>query len=98
MTDLFDKEPQLTDPKHGPEPSLRNVLRYYYTSYGIDGDEADSLVKRYIEEITKPAPPKYGKLGPDDELWDADENCDHEIMYPPGGGMKCHKCGGWFCY
>lgn len=53
MSDLFDKEPQLTDPKYGSEPSLRKVLRHYYTSYDIPGDEADDLVKRYIEEITK---------------------------------------------
>lgn len=34
----------------------------------------------------------------DEELWDADPNCEHEITYPPGGGVKCVKCGGWFCY
>ena len=33
-----------------------------------------------------------------EELWDADPKCDHEIIDPPGGGIKCIKCGGWFCY
>ena len=34
----------------------------------------------------------------DDELWDSDENCDHNIIDAPGGGVKCTKCNGWFCY
>lgn len=32
------------------------------------------------------------------ELWDADLNCDHDIQSAPGGGVKCTKCRGWFCY
>lgn len=32
------------------------------------------------------------------ELWDADLNCDHDIQHAPGGGVKCTKCPGWFCY
>lgn len=30
------------------------------------------------------------------ELWDADPNCDHdiEVLWI---GVKCKKCGGWFC-
>ena len=31
------------------------------------------------------------------ELWDADPNCDHEVVDAPGGGVKCTKCPGWFC-
>jgi len=46
----------------------------------------------------EPKEEKFDKLGPDDVLWEADDNCDHEIVYPPGGGMKCRKCRGWFCY
>lgn len=30
------------------------------------------------------------------ELWNADENCIHEII--EGNGIRCTKCGGWFCY
>lgn len=33
-----------------------------------------------------------------DELYDADPNCDHVIVNAPGGGVKCEKCSGWFCY
>lgn len=55
MPDIFDKEPQLAEPKYGTEPSLRKVLRRYYTSHGIHVDEADTLVEQYIAEITKDA-------------------------------------------
>jgi hypothetical protein len=33
-----------------------------------------------------------------DELWDADTECDHDIQAQPRGGVKCNKCGGWFCW
>ena len=32
------------------------------------------------------------------ELYDADPNCDHFVVDAPGGGVKCTKCPGWFCY
>jgi hypothetical protein len=32
------------------------------------------------------------------ELWNADPKCKHKIVYPKGGGVKCSKCDGWFCY
>lgn len=32
------------------------------------------------------------------ELWDADPNCKHEVKPALGGGVKCTKCRGWFCY
>lgn len=32
------------------------------------------------------------------ELYDADPSCEHETYLPPGGGVKCRKCPGWFCY
>lgn len=31
-------------------------------------------------------------------LWNALVGCDHDIKCAPGGGIKCIKCGGWFCY
>lgn len=30
------------------------------------------------------------------ELWDADENCIHDLS--GGNGVKCRKCKGWFCF
>lgn len=32
------------------------------------------------------------------ELWNADPDCEHEVVNAPGGGVKCKKCRGWFCY
>lgn len=31
-------------------------------------------------------------------LYNADPNCDHNIVPQLSGGVKCTKCGGWFCY
>lgn len=32
-----------------------------------------------------------------EELFDADPNCKHEIITLPSG-ISCIKCHGWFCY
>jgi len=32
------------------------------------------------------------------ELYDADPECKHEVVSASGGGIKCTKCRGWFCY
>jgi ATP-dependent exoDNAse (exonuclease V) alpha subunit len=31
-------------------------------------------------------------------LLNADPNCVHNEVAAPGGGVKCTKCGGWFCF
>lgn len=31
------------------------------------------------------------------ELWDADADCEHEIVDASGGGIRCTKCHGWMC-
>ena len=33
-----------------------------------------------------------------DDLWDADPTCKHNVVCAPGGGIKCTKCNGWFCF
>lgn len=33
-----------------------------------------------------------------EELYNADENCEHDIQPAIGGGVKCTKCSGWFCF
>lgn len=33
-----------------------------------------------------------------DELWNADPECKHEVVDAPGGGVVCKKCGGWCCF
>lgn len=34
----------------------------------------------------------------DIKLYNADPNCNHNIVPQLSGGVKCTKCGGWFCY
>jgi hypothetical protein len=31
-------------------------------------------------------------------LHGGDDACEHYIEHAVGGGVKCRKCGGWFCY
>lgn len=40
-------------------------------------------------------PIKYTK-----ELYDAKPDCEHVVFdaFWEGGGVRCGKCGGWFCY
>lgn len=32
------------------------------------------------------------------ELYDADPTCWHELDPDCSSGIKCIKCGGWFCF
>lgn len=41
---------------------------------------------------------KEEKLWWEDTLYDADEDCEHDIQPATGGGVKCTKCKGWFCF
>lgn len=34
---------------------------------------------------------------PPEDLYDADPNCDHNVV-SRWSGVKCSKCPGWFCY
>ncbi len=31
-------------------------------------------------------------------LWAGDDDCVHDVAHAPGGGVRCTKCPGWFCY
>jgi len=42
--------------------------------------------------------PKQEKFWWEDTLYDADENCEHDTKPVSGGGVKCMKCNGWFCF
>ena len=33
----------------------------------------------------------------DEELWGANPNCDHNIVFGDNGGIRCTKCRGWQC-
>lgn len=32
------------------------------------------------------------------ELFSADPDCLHWVKGAPGGGIRCRRCGGWFCW
>lgn len=57
-------------------------------------------------ECYTPPPVRETWIKPGDEdkgdfatvLWNAAVGCDHDIQSPPGGGVKCTKCGGWYCF
>lgn len=91
-------------PKNGPY-----VIQFkdgtYNTGHGHPCQkwEADEYVS-YIDaakvanELThEPAIKRKNQLA-DVELYDADPNCDHEEDLTCYNGVKCKKCGGWFCY
>lgn len=41
---------------------------------------------------------QHGVTFPKQELFNADPNCVHTVVAAEGGGVKCAKCTGWFCY
>lgn len=44
--------------------------------------------------VRAPAPREEEEV----ELFDADPACRHETRSLAGGGLKCAKCPGWFCF
>ncbi|MBE3085603.1 MAG: hypothetical protein IMZ64_05225 [Bacteroidetes bacterium] len=69
----------------------------------------DRFLQWYTKEIAMPAmvemsdEKKVKQTTPNGDpipdLFNADPNCDHNIVCAPsGGGVKCTKCTGWFCY
>jgi len=39
-----------------------------------------------------------GRPYKDNDLFHADPKCEHRVVSGPGGGIRCVKCPGWFCY
>jgi hypothetical protein len=99
-TSVFDIAPQLTKPVYGPEPTLRKIIYLYYISHNIPEDKAAKFRDDYLKALGVPEEPYDPVIKGDDggDLWDADPNCKHEVVDAPGGGVKCRKCGGWFCF
>lgn len=49
-----------------------------------------------LVSVYQPPPAEVRYKGHD--LHDADPKCSHVIADAPGGGIKCTKCRGWFCF
>lgn len=56
-------------------------------------EECSNCIDAICDECDRDNP--NNKEEPDAELWDADPNVTYAA---PGGGVKCRKCPGWFCY
>jgi hypothetical protein len=41
---------------------------------------------------------EYTKEELDEELYDADPECEHELDPDCYSGIRCLHCKGWFCY
>ena len=54
---------------------------------------------RKVNEDFKREMKEEANLSPfETTLYNADEDCEHDIRPSNGGGVHCTKCKGWFCY
>ena len=51
-----------------------------------------------IESRRPKLPPRLDNSHYDYRLYNAKSDCDHYVTYASGGGVRCLKCPGWFCY
>lgn len=53
INDILDYTPQLTEPKFGPEPSIRKIITFYY-SYHLRSESTEyqlSVSQEYIQDL-----------------------------------------------
>lgn len=74
---------------------LRDQLKRMWNEYAIEPDE--NLTFKALE-LKKNLLSTFEELPSQFKLFGSDPNCDHETTSAPGGGCKCKKCDGWFCY
>jgi hypothetical protein len=67
------------------------------SAYGKMWREMDSR-EVYLVMVNAKPPPVEDLMPAHGELFNADPNCEHNIVHASGGGVKCSKCPGWFCY
>ncbi len=51
MNNLFDIQPQCTDIKYGPEPSIKQVVYKFYVDSGFSRQESEEYTKEYLAKI-----------------------------------------------
>ncbi|MDD5649987.1 MAG: hypothetical protein PHF86_06165 [Candidatus Nanoarchaeia archaeon] len=61
-------------------------------------DICSEPLKPSVMYMTQETFDEFKEFGKGTELFDADPKCEHEIVDVPGGGVKCTKCTGWFCF
>ncbi len=66
--------------------------------YDIISEEqpVESKLEKELEELFQ-IEQGYKPMDDDEFLYDADPNCNH--VHDPNcySGIRCHKCGGWYC-
>ncbi len=55
-------------------------------------------LSRQFDEYLLDKPQEEGRPCETSELHDADPDCKHMVVEARGGGIKCTKCKGWFCF
>lgn len=79
--------------EHNDEYATIEIRDLRYGRPEICSEEAEDC----IEDRTIPEDEKEIGGHSNHDLFDADPNCQHEID-AKWSGIKCKKCGGWFCY
>ena len=75
-----------------------NVVKTRYTSYEPLPYPIPFNSAWFIRYLMPDGANNYSTLDWDEELWNGDLNCLHIVKEASGGGRKCIRCGGWFCY
>lgn len=80
---------------------LEKELEGYKKLCGVEDDSMCLISKADLAKLQSyvPKEPEIIKDYPANELYDAGPNCAHEVIdnFYGGGGVKCRKCGGWYC-
>lgn len=86
-----------------PPRSIWVVTRVYAQYVTIVCELTGAAINPTWEELRNSA--MYEPIEPadspveDQELFDASPDCEHDVRPAPfGGGIKCTKCPGWFCF
>lgn len=83
---------------------LETTLGYYSDeARGECTDAYRDLVTRAekaearLRELEAPKEDEDGKPY-NGHLYSTDPDCKHKVVHATGGGVRCTKCSGWFCY
>lgn len=49
--EITDFEPQIVAKKYGTEPSLNEIMYFFYREQGLSEKEAEATIKKYIKAL-----------------------------------------------
>ena len=99
----------MSDARWDMEYSMQDDYREEITSFckrnGLDVPNMNGMMANNLKELLDKLKKALAEdeeepeeIEDDEELWNADPNCKHNIVSARGGGVRCTKCGGWMCY